>query len=73
MIPLTLACIIGGCLDFPIDNRPIHRQILDDQFGRKEEVRKSCYINGKFYKQCPEEDDDEDQYYVGPRDPRVRD
>lgn len=71
MISLTVACIIGGCLDIPIDTRPIHRQILDDQFGRKEQVQ-SCYINGKFHKQCPEDEDNDDQYHVGPRDPRVR-
>ena len=35
MIPLLLGCIVGGCLDVPIDTRPIHRQIIEDQLTSK--------------------------------------
>lgn len=31
MIPLTLFCIFSGCLDIPIDTRPLHVQIYEDQ------------------------------------------
>lgn len=33
MIPLALYCIFGGCLTAPIDTRPLHRQIIQDQFN----------------------------------------
>jgi len=33
MIPLALYCIFGGCLTAPIDTRPLHRQIIEDQFN----------------------------------------
>ncbi len=33
MIPLALYCIFGGCLSAPIDSRPLHRQIIEDQFN----------------------------------------
>ena len=57
MIPLTLACILGGCLDVPIDNRPIHRQILEDQFSSRTKPNKySCYRNGEFYVDCSHRD-----------------
>ena len=36
MIPLLLGCIVGGCLDMPIDTRPIHRQIIQDQLTPKD-------------------------------------
>ena len=35
MIPLLLGCIVGGCLDVPIDTRPIHRQVIEDQLTSK--------------------------------------
>lgn len=53
MIPLVLGCLIGGCLDVPIDNRPLHRQIWEDQLNRNEHVY-SCYSEGKFYENCNE-------------------
>lgn len=53
MIPLTLACIIGGCLDVPVDTRPLHRQIYEDQIRGRQTVRAACYVGETFYKVCP--------------------
>ena len=41
MIPLLLGCIVGGCLDVPIDTRPIHRQIIEDQLTPKPTVERN--------------------------------
>ena len=55
MIPLALGCIIWGCLDVPIDTRPIYRQVWEDQLNRQERVY-SCYSGGKYYQDCRERD-----------------
>ena len=44
MIPLTLACLIGGCLDIPIDTRSIPRQIWEDQIN-VERTKEICDEN----------------------------
>ena len=35
MIPLLIGCVFGGCLDVPIDTRPIHQQVIQDQLTPK--------------------------------------
>jgi len=55
MLPLTIACIFGGCLDMPIDTRPLHTQIWQDQLGGNERVV-SCYSGNKFYEDCSKRD-----------------
>lgn len=58
MISLTLACLLGGCLDQPMDftgREPW--EIIGDEFNRvnpKDEPVSSCYKRGVFYKQCPQ-------------------
>ena len=59
MIPFVLGCIVGGCLDVPIDTRPIHRQIIEDQLTPKGRV---------IYNS-----EDCDNSYVRRIDPRNRD
>jgi len=62
MISLTLACILGGCLDIPIDTRDPH-EIIRDEWNRqttRRESSSSCYIRGEFYQQCPKDDIPED-------------
>ncbi len=58
MIPLTIACVLGGCLDLPIrtsnDTLP---EIVVNEFRRhnpKQTTNPSCYVMGTFYKECPE-------------------
>ena len=55
MIPLALGCLLGGCLDMPIDTRPLHTQIWEDQLGGNERVY-SCNSGGKFYPDCSKRD-----------------
>lgn len=55
MIPLLLFCVFGGCLDAPVDNRPIYTQIWEDQLNRQEETH-SCYSEGKLYENCNDRD-----------------
>ena len=55
MIPLALGCLIGGCLDIPIDTRPLHRQIWEDQIN---------------VERTPFEDECDEDFYTGRRDPR---
>lgn len=75
MIPLILFCVVGGCLDQPIDNRPIHRQIMQDQLSKP--AVSSCYYGDKYYKDCRDADPfgfgDDDEEELGMRDPRNRD
>ena len=49
MIPLILGCLVGGCLDVPIDSRPLHQQIYQDQLSPGRVV--SCWggEDGKTY------------------------
>jgi len=61
MIPLALGCIIGGCLDVPINinNRGPFEQAVE-QLRRQNPgspTNLSCYIEGEFYVSCPEEDE----------------
>ncbi len=76
MIPLILFCVVGGCLDQPIDNRPIGRQ-LGDQFAKPEVV--SCYYGDTYYKDCRDANpfgfnlDDEDEHSRSRWSPRNRD
>ena len=58
MIPLALACVLGGCLDVPIrsstDTLP---QIIVKEYQRqnpKQTTNPSCYVMGTFYVECPE-------------------
>ncbi len=54
MIPLALMCVLGGCLDQPIDNRTPQQQVRS-QFSSKPTY--SCYgYDGTFYKDCSEYD-----------------
>ena len=58
MIPLALACVLGGCLDVPIgttsDTLP---ETIVKEFTRQNPTKTknpACYVNGVFYKDCPE-------------------
>lgn len=54
MIPLTMMCLLGGCLDLPVDTRSPERQIKDSisrQFPGRQ-ARISCYVDGVFYYDC---------------------
>lgn len=59
MIPLALGCILSGCLDVTINvnNREPWEQVADE-FRRQnppQATNPSCYIEGEFYKSCPED------------------
>ena len=58
MIPLLLFCVFGGCLDQPVDTRPIFTQIYEDQIN---------------VERTPFEDECDEDFYTGRRDPRNRD
>jgi len=62
MIPLSVACILGGCLDFPIITNPrTIPQLVRDEIKRQNPPKTknpSCYVMGQFYKECPEVDYD---------------
>lgn len=54
MIPLALMCVLGGCLDQPIDNRSAQQQ-LQDKF--RSTPTYSCYgSDGTFYADCSDYD-----------------
>lgn len=60
MIPLLIGCVFGGCLDVPVNvnNREPWEQVAAE-FGRQNPPKMknpSCYIDGEFYKSCPEDD-----------------
>ena len=77
MIPLAIYCIFGGCLTAPIDTRPIHRQIIQDQLTPSEIT--SCYHGDTYYKDCRDANpfgfnlDDEDEHSRSRWSPRNRD
>ena len=58
MIPLALACVLGGCLDVPIinSNDTLPETVIKE--FRRQNPRKtknpSCYVMGEFYRECPE-------------------
>ena len=58
MIPLAIACVLGGCLDVPIgttsDTLP---ETIVKEFRRqnpRKTTNPSCYVMGTFYVECPE-------------------
>ena len=77
MIPLILFCVVGGCLDQPVDNRPLWRQVQQDQFTPAPIV--SCYHGDKYYEDCSDANPfgfnlEEDDEHSGSRwNPRARD
>jgi len=53
MIPLAMMCLLGGCLDLPIDNRKPER-IIQESISKQfpDRVTVSCYVDGTFYRDC---------------------
>ena len=58
MIPLAIACVLGGCLDVPIDtSSDTVPEAIAREFRRqnpKQTKNPSCYVMGEFYTECPE-------------------
>jgi len=54
MVPVLLFCVLGGCLDQPIDTRTPERRIRD---VFSEAPITSCYgRDGEYYKDCRDYD-----------------
>ncbi len=58
MIPLTLLCVLTGCLDVPITTSPdTLPEAISTEYRRQNPIKTtnpSCYVNGVFYTECPE-------------------
>ena len=58
MIPLALTCILSGCLDVPIGNSSdTLPEAIAKEYRRqnpKQTQNPSCYVRGKFYRECLE-------------------
>ena len=68
MIPLTIFCLITCGANLPIDTRDIDDIVVDEyrrQFPTKEPA-KSCYVKGKFYKQCPPNRFEQNEEFYSP-------
>ena len=56
MITLISACIVIGCLnDVPliVSNNPVRSYLTPIHKPKVDRSQFSCYIDGEFYKSCP--------------------
>ena len=57
MIPLTIGCILAGCLqDVPVvvGTDPVVYHVRQQFKSKKKNLDVACYVEGVFYQSCPQ-------------------